>query len=95
MRLAFALAAFVVAGCGNGSSSCLPAMPAAAPCPAGIIVDASTTDPICLSASGLPLCRGNDAVCYICSGGDFNDNCLIEDKSADMTTECVHRCSLC
>ena len=81
------------AGCGNGSG-CPPALPGVSACPAGVIIDATTTDPICLSSSGLPLCRGNDSAdCYICSGADFTDNCKI--TAPQQTVECVHSCDKC
>jgi hypothetical protein len=84
----------LVAGCDNGSS-CLPAIPGAAECPSSTIVDTSVSDPICLSAGGLPLCRGGDnATCYICSSSDFTDNCLVH-SSKDDTIECVHSCDKC
>lgn len=80
-------------GCGD-SATCLPAIAGAAACPAGTIIDASTIDPICLTASGLPLCRGSDdADCYVCSGTQFDDNCLL--KSPQQTVECVHGCNKC
>ena len=80
-------------GCGNGST-CLPAVPGAAACPSGTFIDASTTDPICLSSAGLPLCRGQDAAdCYMCTGSAFDDNCTI--KSSQETVECVHSCDAC
>jgi hypothetical protein len=83
----------LVAGCDNGSS-CLPAIAGAAECPSSTIVDTSVSDPICLSAGGLPLCRGGDnATCYICSGSDFTDNCVVH--SSDDTIECVHSCDKC
>lgn len=89
--LACALA-FAVAGCGS-QSRCLPAIPGAAACPSAIFIDASTTDPICLD-NGLPLCRGaNDASCYMCTGGDFDDNCTI--TAPQQTVECVHSCDKC
>ncbi len=81
------------AACNEGSS-CLPALPTAAACPAGTIIDASTTDPICLSSSGLPLCRGSvSADCYVCSGSAFDDNCTI--TAPQQTVECVHHCDAC
>ena len=87
------VAAVLAAGCGNGSD-CLPAVASAAPCPSSTIVDTSVSDPICLSASGLPLCRGSDeADCYICSGSQFDDNCLV--RAPQQTIECVHKCSNC
>ncbi|HSN31189.1 MAG TPA: hypothetical protein VLU41_00775 [Ideonella sp.] len=90
--LAISLALFA-AGCGNGSS-CLPAIPGVAACPSAVIIDATTTDPICLSSSGLPLCRGKaSADCYVCSGADFTDNCTI--TSPQQTVECVHSCDKC
>ena len=90
--LAIALGLFA-AGCGNGSS-CLPALSGVTACPSGIFIDASTTDPICLSGSGLPLCRGkSNADCYMCTGADFPDNCTI--TSPQQTVECVHGCDKC
>lgn len=87
---AFAVAA---AACGDGSD-CLPALSPAAACPAGTFIDASTTDPICLSSSGVPLCRGSaDADCYVCTGTAFDDNCTI--TSPQQTVECVHHCGAC
>lgn len=80
------------AGCGN-NSDCLPALPTAASCPSGTYIDASTTDPICLSTSGLPLCRGSNDNCYVCTGAAFDDNCTI--TSPQMTVECVHSCDKC
>jgi hypothetical protein len=85
--------ALVAAGCGD-SSDCLPPVAGAAACPASTIIDASTTDPICLNPSGLPLCRGTyEADCYVCSGSDFDDNCLI--RAPQQTVECVHSCDKC
>jgi hypothetical protein len=95
MRCIFVLACAVVfaVGCGD-SETCLPAIPGASACPAGTIIDASTIDPICLAASGTPLCRGSaDADCYVCTGTQFDDNCLL--VSPQQTTECVHSCSKC
>jgi hypothetical protein len=80
--------------CSNGSS-CLPALPGAASCGAGVFIDATAGDPICLSSGGEPLCRGDyDAICYVCTGSVFADNCLIRDKTG-ATSECVHGCSHC
>jgi hypothetical protein len=96
MRLATLLLLLGAFGCGNGSSTCAPAMPSTSACPAAVFVNAATNDPICLASSGLPLCRGtgpNDAVCYICSGADFSDGCTI--KNASETIECVHHCGAC
>jgi hypothetical protein len=91
LLLACALAG--LAGCSN-ESTCLPAIASAGACPSDTFVDASVNDPICLSSSGLPLCRGSDnATCYVCSGLDFTDNCVI--KSAQQTIECVHSCTNC
>ncbi len=88
-----ACALVCLAGCGQ-ASDCMPAAAGAAACPAGTFIDASTNDPICLSASGLPLCRGSDdADCYVCSGTAFDDNCLI--TNPQQTVECVHSCSKC
>ena len=94
MRLILvACLALAAAACGD-SSSCLPAASAMAACPSGTFIDASTTDPICLSSAGLPLCRGQDAAdCYICTGTTFDDNCTI--TSPQQTVECVHRCDAC
>ncbi|MCU1280173.1 MAG: hypothetical protein JWM53_3719 [bacterium] len=94
MRFAiFVCAVVFAANCGNGSD-CLPAIAGAAACPASTIIDTSVSDPICLSASGLPLCRGSEeADCYVCSGSQFDDNCLIRDPQ--QTVECVHKCSDC
>jgi len=95
MRLALlvVVAGFAV-GCSSGTS-CLPAIPQAPECGDGIFGDASTTDPLCLTSDGLPLCRGGyNATCYVCSGGDFADNCLIKDKSGSVV-ECVHHCDGC
>ena len=89
------VAVFAVAAvaCGDGSD-CLPAVAAAAACPAGTFIDASTTDPVCLSSSGVPLCRGSsDADCYVCTGTAFDDNCTI--TSPQQTVECVHHCGAC
>jgi hypothetical protein len=94
MRSLLACCVFVLflVGCGD-NSGCLPDLPGMAPCPAGIFVDASTIDPICLSA-GVPLCRGkSNADCYVCAGGDFPDNCTL--TSPQQTTECVHSCDKC
>jgi hypothetical protein len=45
-------------------------------------------------SSGAPVCRGSDhADCYVCSGTQFDDNCLL--KSPQQTIECVHGCSKC
>jgi hypothetical protein len=86
-------AAVALAAC-NDASECLPAVSGAAACPEGTYVDAMTTDPICLSSSGLPLCRGGvDAVCYVCTGTDFDDNCLV--TSSRGSIECVHSCAKC
>jgi hypothetical protein len=85
--------AALAAGCGD-TETCLPAIAGAAACPAGTIIDASTSDPICLTSSGTPVCRGSDdADCYVCSGSQFDDNCKI--KSPQQTVECVHSCSKC
>jgi hypothetical protein len=85
--------ALFAAAC-NDSSECLPAVAGAAACPDGTFVDAMTNDPICISSEGLPLCRGSvDAVCYVCSGTAFDDNCLI--TSSRGSIECVHSCSKC
>ncbi len=95
MRSIFVACLFAVAaaGCGNGND-CLPALPSMAPCPTGTFIDASTTDPICLASSGVPLCRGAaEADCYVCSGAAFDDNCVI--TSPQQTVECVHHCDLC
>ncbi|HEX8954560.1 MAG TPA: hypothetical protein VF997_00270 [Polyangia bacterium] len=94
MRLLFvASLALLAGGCGD-SAACLPALPAMAACPAGTFIDASTTDPICLSSSGLPLCRGQaNADCYICTGTMFDDNCTI--TAPQQTVECVHGCDKC
>jgi hypothetical protein len=90
---ALVLAIVSAAGCDSGSS-CLPAIAGAAACPASTIVDTSVNDPICLSAGGLPLCRGSEAAnCFVCSGSDFTDNCLI--RSPQQTIECVHGCDKC
>lgn len=87
------LALLFVGGCDSGTT-CLPAIPGAAACPADLIVDTSVSDPICLSAGGEPLCRGSvNATCYICSGDSFDDNCLI--RAPQQTIECVHDCSKC
>jgi hypothetical protein len=84
-----------VAGCGGVGSSCLPALPANSMiCPTGVFIDATATDPVCLAAGGVAICRGNsDAICYRCNGSSFSDGCLI--KNAEQTIECVHGCSKC
>ncbi len=88
-----AVFAVAAAACGN-SSTCLPALPGAAACPAGTFIDASTTDPICLSKTGVPFCRGsNNADCYLCSGTPYDDNCTI--TNPQQTVECVHSCDKC
>ena len=95
MRGFFALCvfAFVLVGCGDGNG-CLPDLPNMAACPAGTFIDASTTDPVCLSSSGVPLCRGSaEADCYVCTGAAFDDNCTI--TSPQQTVECVHHCGAC
>jgi len=80
------------AACGD-TSGCLPAVTGMTPCPAGTFIDASTTDPLCFSG-GVPLCRGsNDAICYVCTGSDFTDNCTL--TSPQQTEECVHSCGKC
>jgi len=88
-----AVFAIAAAACGDGSD-CLPALSAPAACPAGTFIDASTTDPVCLSSSGVPLCRGSaEADCYVCTGAAFDDNCTI--TSPQQTVECVHHCGAC
>ena len=86
-----ALAATTAAGCGD-QSGCLPAIPGTPACPDGTFVDASTTDPICLS-NGAPQCRGDNATCYVCTGTDFPDNCTV--TAPQQTIECVHACAKC
>jgi hypothetical protein len=89
----FAVAMTPLVAC-SSDDGCLPAIATASECPSSVYVDASVNDPLCLTASGVPYCRGsNDAVCYVCSGGSFSDNCLI--RSATSTVECVHQCSKC
>jgi hypothetical protein len=86
--------AFAAVGCGS-QSACLPAIPGASACVAGTFIDASTTDPICLS-QGSPVCRApHSANCYMCSttGADFADNCTL--TSPQQTAECVHSCDNC
>ena len=85
--------AFVASGCGD-QSGCLPAIPGTAECGSGVfIVDASTTDPICLS-NGDIVCRGsNSASCYVCTGAAFDDNCTV--TAPQQTVECVHSCDKC
>jgi hypothetical protein len=93
MRIILIASFLCAAACGS-SSDCLPAVPTAAACPSGTYIDASATDPICLSTSGLPLCRGSaNANCYVCTGAAFDDNCTI--TSPQMTIECVHSCDKC
>ncbi|HEY2745888.1 MAG TPA: hypothetical protein VGL86_14730 [Polyangia bacterium] len=90
--LAFALFAAAAAGC-DSQSSCLPAIAGSSACAMGTYIDASTTDPVCLS-QGSPLCRGpNNATCYTCTGADFEDNCTI--TAPQETVECVHSCDKC
>lgn len=92
-RVLVVCAVALAAACGDGSD-CLPKIAGVAECPASTIIDASTIDPICLSTSGVPLCRGSyEADCYVCSGPSFDDNCLI--KSPQQTVECVHSCDKC
>jgi hypothetical protein len=80
-------------GC-SSSNGCLSAIPTATACPANVYVDASVNDPVCLTSSGVPYCRGDvDAICYVCTGASFPDNCLM--RSSTETLECVHSCSKC
>lgn len=94
--LGAALAAgFAMAGCEQPATGCLPEVsPAPTACPSGVYADATDTDPICLDATtGSAVCRGTeDAVCYVCTGATFADNCQV--KGAD-TIECVHSCDKC
>ena len=92
MRAVLVLCFLWAAGCGE-TSDCLPDIVGTAPCPAGTFIDASTTDPICFS-QGAPVCRGKaDAICYVCVGSDFLDNCTL--TSPQETSECVHNCDKC
>lgn len=89
-----AAAFLLAAGCGTNNNGCLPAVAAnSTECPTAVFVDASTTDPICLNASGSPECRADDAVCYQCTGASFTDGCVV--KNAEQTIECVHTCDKC
>jgi hypothetical protein len=83
-----------IAGCG-GSNGCLPAVAVnSTSCPAGVFIDATASDPVCLAAGGVAICRGDsDALCYRCNGGSFMDGCLI--KNQHQTVECVHSCANC
>lgn len=85
--LLFTLGAF---GCGQ--DECLPARATPpADCPSGTFADASTNDPICVSSTGLPLCRDPMTTCLVCTGSDFTDGCRI----AGTGNECVHQCAAC
>jgi hypothetical protein len=92
---ALAVAALAcVAGCGGGNG-CLPAVVAnSKPCPTGVFIDATATDPVCLATGGIAICRGDsDAICYRCNGASFTEGCLI--KNQEQTIECVHSCGSC
>ncbi len=92
--LALALGAVGAAGCGGGTG-CLPAQQQNQyMCPPNIFIDATASDPVCLSSGGQPICRGDiDAVCYRCNGAAFTDGCVI--KNQQQTFECVHSCDKC
>jgi hypothetical protein len=84
----------LVSGCGGGNG-CLAAIAAnSTSCPANVFIDATASDPVCLAAGGVAICRGDaDAICYRCTGASFSDGCLI--KNQTQTIECVHGCSSC
>src|SRR5437764_14694510 len=71
-----------VAGCGGAGSSCLPAVAANnVTCPASVFVDATASDPVCLAAGGVAICRrANDALCHPRNGGSFPDGCLLKNQ---------------
>jgi hypothetical protein len=95
MRVLFA-ACFMLASFSCSSPNqppCLaPRSPLPADCPAGVYADATTNDPICLDAASQEICRGEAMDCYVCTGSDFVDGCLI--RSATVH-QCVHSCSQC
>ncbi len=87
--------AFVGLGACGSPTTCEPPVAAnATACPGSVFVDATKTDPICLSTSGVAVCRGpENAICYVCTGASFTDGCEV--RSQAYTIECVHSCSKC
>ena len=94
MRLRMRICAllFTLAAFGCGRDDCLPARSSPPPdCPSGTFADASVNDPICVSSTGLPICRDPMNACLMCTGADFTDGCRI----AGTDNECVHQCAAC
>ena len=85
---------FFAIGCGSNAEKCQPAqMPPPGDCPPMTFVDTTTSDNLCVNmVTGEQLCRVGEGPCYICSGTNFTDGCLVRGGN---NYECVHDCTKC